>query len=286
MNPSWFEETLYPNYGRRFLVTRTLFKQTTEFQELAILETEAFGRILTLDGVCQTTEKDEFFYHEMMTHLPILAHGQVRKVLIIGGGDGGILREVLQHKSVEKATMVEIDPAVIELTKKYIPSIPGKAFEDPRTDLIIGDGVKFVAETDERYDVVIVDSTDPDGPAEVLFGADFYSSCKRCLTERGVMVTQNGVPFMQRDEFTTTYKRLKPLFPDAGFYFAPVPTYIGGMMSLAWASLDPANRQQTRDTIAQRFAAQNFPTQYYTPDIHVAAFAVPAYLQKLVDQAR
>lgn len=286
MTPSWFEETLYPSYGQRFLVTRTLFKQTTEFQELAILETEAFGRILTLDGVCQTTEKDEFFYHEMMTHLPILAHGQVRKVLIIGGGDGGILREVLQHKTVEKATMVEIDPAVIELTKKYLPSIPGKAFEDPRTDLIIGDGVKFVAETAERYDVVIVDSTDPIGPAEVLFGTDFYAQCKRCLSERGILVTQNGVPFMQRDEFTTTYKRLKPLFADAGFYFAPVPTYIGGMMSLAWASLDPANRQQSRDTIAQRFAAQNFRTQYYTPDIHVAAFAVPAYLQRLIDEVK
>ncbi len=286
MTSSWFEETLYPNYGQRFLVTRTLFRQKTDFQELAIHETEAFGRVLTLDGVCQTTEKDEFFYHEMMTHLPILAHGQARKVLIIGGGDGGILREVLQHKTVEKATMVEIDPAVIELTKTYIPSIPAKAFEDPRTDLIIGDGVKFVAETNEKYDVVVVDSTDPIGPAEVLFQTDFYAQCKRCLTERGVMVTQNGVPFMQRDEFTTTYKRLRPLFPDAGFYFVPVPTYIGGLMSLSWASLDPANRTQPRDIIAQRFAAQAFDTQYYTPDIHVAAFAMPAYLRKLVDQVK
>ena len=286
MTESWFEETLYPNYGQRFLVTRTLFRQKTEFQELTIHETSAFGRILTLDGICQTTEKDEFFYHEMMTHLPILAHGQARKVLIIGGGDGGILREVLQHKTVEKATMVEIDPAVIELTKRFIPSIPGQAFEDPRTDLIIGDGVRFVAETQEKYDVVIVDSTDPIGPAEVLFQTDFYAQCKRCLTERGVMVTQNGVPFMQRDEFTTTYKRLRPLFPDAGFYFVPVPTYIGSFMSLSWASLDPANRKQTRETIVQRFAAQKFETQYYTPDIHVAAFAMPAYLQKLVDQAK
>jgi spermidine synthase len=182
--------------------------------------------------------------------------------------------------------MVEIDPAVIELTKQYIPSIPGQAFEDPRTDLIIGDGVKFVAETAEKYDVIIVDSTDPIGPAEVLFQTDFYAQCKRCLTERGVMVTQNGVPFMQRDEFTTTYKRLHPLFPDAGFYFVPVPTYIGGFMSLAWATLDSANRTQSREAIAQRFATQKLVTQYYTPDIHVAAFAMPAYLQKLVDQAK
>lgn len=285
MTAVWFEETLYPDYGQRFLISRTLFRQKTEFQELAIHETPAFGRILTLDGVCQTTEKDEFFYHEMMTHPPILAHGQVRKVLIIGGGDGGILRETLKHKSIEKATLVEIDPAVIELTKTYIPTIPGQAFEDPRTDLVIGDGVKFVAETDEKYDLVMVDSTDPIGPAEVLFQTDFYAQCKRCLTERGIMVTQNGVPFLQPDEFTTTYKRLWTLFPDVGFYFVPVPTYIGSQMSLSWASLDPANRNQSRETIAQRFAAARIDTKYYTPDIHFAAFAMPAYLQKLIDQA-
>ena len=284
MTAVWFEETLYPDYGQRFLITRTLFRQKTEFQELAIHETPAFGRILTLDGVCQTTEKDEFFYHEMMTHLPILAHGQVRKVLIIGGGDGGILRETLKHKTIEKATLVEIDPAVIELTKTYIPSIPGQAFEDPRTDLVIGDGVKFVAETTEKYDLVMVDSTDPIGPAEVLFQPDFYAQCKRCLTERGIMVTQNGVPFLQPDEFTTTYKRLRALFTDASFYFVPVPTYIGSQMSLSWASLDPANRKQSRETIAQRFAAARIDTQYYTPDIHIGAFAMPAYLQKLIDQ--
>ena len=285
MTAVWFEETLYPDYGQRFLISRTLFRQKTEFQELAIHETPAFGRILTLDGVCQTTERDEFFYHEMMTHLPILAHGQVRKVLIIGGGDGGILRETLKHQSVEKATLVEIDPAVIELTKTYIPTIPGQAFEDPRTDLVIGDGVKFVAETEENYDVVMVDSTDPIGPAEVLFQTDFYAQCKRCLTERGIMVTQNGVPFLQPDEFTTTYKRLRTLFSDASFYFVPVPTYIGSQMSLSWASRDPANRQQSRETIAQRFAAAHMETKYYTPEIHLAAFAMPAYLQKLIDQA-
>ena len=284
MTAVWFEETLYPDYGQRFLISRTLFRQKTDFQELAIHETPAFGRILTLDGVCQTTERDEFFYHEMMTHLPILAHGQVRKVLIIGGGDGGILRETLKHRSVEKATLVEIDPAVIELTKTYIPSIPGRAFEDPRTELVIGDGVKFVAETAEKYDVVMVDSTDPIGPAEVLFQTDFYAQCKRCLTERGILVTQNGVPFLQPEEFTTTYKRLRTLFSDASFYFVPVPTYIGGQMSLSWASLDPANRRHSRETIAQRFAAARIDTKYYTPDIHLAAFAMPAYLQKLVDR--
>jgi spermidine synthase len=283
---TWFEETLHPQYGQRFLVTRTLFRQKTEYQELAVHETPAFGRILTLDGICQTTERDEFFYHEMMTHLPILAHGQARKVLIIGGGDGGILEEVLKHRAVEKATLVEIDPAVIEIAKTYLPSIPGQAFEDPRTDLIIGDGVKFVAETAEKYDVILVDSTDPIGPAEVLFQTDFYAQCRRCLSARGILVTQNGVPFLQQDEFTTTYRRMRPLFPDSGFYFVAVPTYVGGLMSLAWASLDPANRRASRELIAQRFAAAQIDTRYYNPDIHVGAFAMPAYLQTLVDQAQ
>lgn len=285
MTERWFEETLYPDYGQRFLITRTLFRKQTEFQDLAIHDTPAFGRILTLDGVCQTTEKDEFFYHEMMTHLPILAHGEVRKVLIIGGGDGGILREALKHRTIDRVTLVEIDPAVIELTKTYIPSIPGKAFEDPRTDLVIGDGVRFVSETQQKYDVVLVDSTDPIGPAEVLFGTDFYAQCRRCLTPRGIMVTQNGVPFMQRDQFATTYKRLRAQFGDAGFYFVPVPTYIGGEMSLSWASLDQANRSRSRETIGQRFTTAKIETQYYTPDIHCGAFAMPAYLQKLIDEA-
>jgi spermidine synthase len=284
VSETWFEETLYPHYGQRFLVTRTLFRQKTAFQELAIHETAAFGRMLTLDGVCQTTEKDEFFYHEMMAHVPILAHGAARKVLIIGGGDGGILEEVLKHKSVEKVTMVEIDPAVIELSKRFLPSIAGQAFDDPRTDLVIGDGVKFVAETTERYDVVMVDSTDPIGPAEVLFATDFYAQCKRCLTPRGILVTQNGVPFLQRDEFITTHQRLRPLFPDTGFYFVPVPTYIGGFMALGWASLDPANRQPSRETLAERFTTAKIDTQYYTPDIHLASFAMPAYLQRIIGQ--
>jgi len=283
---TWFEETLHRGYGQRFLVTRTLFRQKTEYQELAVHETPAFGRILTLDGICQTTERDEFFYHEMMTHLPILAHGAARRVLIIGGGDGGILEEVLKHRAIERATMVEIDPAVIEIAKTYLPSIPGRAFEDPRTNLIIGDGVKFVADTDEKFDVIMVDSTDPIGPAEVLFQTDFYAQCKRCLSPRGILVTQNGVPFLQQDEFTTTYRRMRPLFPDAGFYFVAVPTYVGGLMSLAWASLDPANRQVDRAALAQRFAEARIDTRYYTPDIHAGAFAMPAYLQKLVDAAR
>ncbi|HEY4134032.1 MAG TPA: polyamine aminopropyltransferase [Alphaproteobacteria bacterium] len=282
MDEKWIAETLYPDYGQRFRILRTLVTRTTPFQELAIHETAAFGRMLTLDGVCQTTERDEFFYHEMMTHLPILAHGEARKVLIVGGGDGGILEEALKHRTVEKATMVEIDGAVIELSREWLPSICGRAFHDPRTELIVGDGIAFVAETAERYDVILVDSTDPMGAAEPLFGPAFYAQCRRCLAPRGILVTQNGVPFLQPDEFSGTYRHLEPLFPDAGFYFVPVPTYVGGMMALAWASLDPASRQVDGATLAARFREAAIATNYYSPEIHAAAFALPPYLAKLI----
>lgn len=278
MTTRWFEEELYPHYGQRFLVTRTLYRKKTPFQKLEIFETPAFGRVLALDGICQTTEKDEFFYHEMMVHPALFAHGRPRKVLIIGGGDGGILEEVLKHESVERAVMVEIDGAVVDICKKYLSSICGKAFDDRRTDLIIADGVKYMAETAETFDAILVDSTDPIGPAEILFGSDFYAACKRCLTPRGILVTQSGVPFLQRDELATTRKRLRKLFKDTGFIFVPVPTYIGSFMALSWSSQDAKNRVVPLKTLSARFRKARIKTQYYTPDIHRAAFAVPAYL--------
>jgi spermidine synthase len=276
----WFEEKLYPQYGQRFLVTRTLYRKKTPFQTLEILETPTFGRVLALDGICQTTEKDEFFYHEMMVHPALFAHGCPRRVLIIGGGDGGILEEVLKHKAVERAVMVEIDRAVVDICKKHLPSICGKAFDDRRTDLVIADGVKYMAGTTEKFDAILVDSTDPIGPAEALFRTDFYAACKRCLGPRGILVTQNGVPFLQRDELAATQRRLRTLFRDTGFVFTPVPTYIGGFMALSWSSQDAKSRTLPFKTLAARFGKARIKTQYYTPDIHRAAFAVPAYLQR------
>lgn len=280
MTATWFEEKLYPNYGQRFLVTRTLYRKKTPFQTLEIFDTPAFGRVLALDGICQTTEKDEFFYHEMMVHPALFAHPRPRKVLIIGGGDGGILEEALKHKTLERAVMVEIDGSVVDICRKYLPSICGKAFDDRRTDLVIADGVKYMRETTEKFDVILVDSTDPIGPAEVLFGGDFYSACKRCLAPRGILVTQNGVPFLQRDELATTRKRLRRLFADSGFLFAPVPTYIGGLMALSWSSQDTTNRAVLLKTLSARFQKARIKTQHYTPEIHLAAFAVPRYLQR------
>ena len=170
----WVSETLHDGYQQRFEVSKVLFSEKTEFQDMVIFENPKFGRVLVLDGVIQTTEKDEFIYHEMMVHTPLLANGAAKRVLIIGGGDGGCLREALRHPGVEKVTMVEIDPTVVDLSREYLPMHSDGAFDDPRTDLVIADGLKYVAESAEKFDVIIVDSTDPIGPGEVLFTDAFY----------------------------------------------------------------------------------------------------------------
>jgi len=274
----WYKETLYKEISQSFKVERIIHREKTELQDLVIFENERMGRVLALDGVIQTTEGDEFFYHEMMSHVPLIAHGNARRALIVGGGDGGLLEEVLKHKALERVVMVEIDRSVIELSKKYLPSIPGRAFEDPRAEIVIADGAKYVADTAERFDCIMVDSTDPMGPGEVLFGAAFYAGCKRCMRPGGIMVTQNGVPFFQPDELSTTWGRLKPIFPDVGFYAVPVPTYYGGFMTLAWASLEPRHRRTPLPELERRFAQAALATRYYNPGIHEASFRLPNYM--------
>jgi spermidine synthase len=281
MSEGWFDERLFPHVRQTFEISKIVFQERTEHQELVIFENPTYGRVLALDHIIQVTEKDEFVYHEMMTHVPILAHGKARRVLIIGGGDGGILREALKH-DVERVTMVEIDRSVVDMCLKYMPSIAGKSFASKRTDLVIDDGARYVAETRERFDVVIVDSTDPMGPGEVLFTEKFYRDCHRLLTPGGILVNQNGVPFMQGDEVTMTYRRRRKSFKDVGFYVAPVPSYYGGFMTLGWASDNAKARAVPAATIAKRFAAAKIKTTYYTPAIHQAAFALPGFIGKLV----
>ena len=279
---SWFTEQLHANYQLRLLVTQTLFQEKTAHQDLVIFENPVMGRILALDGVIQTTEGDEFIYHEMLAHVPILAHGRAKRVLVVGGGDGGMLRRVLQHRGVEQATLVEIDPGVIDLCRKFLPSIGENVFDAPRARVVIADGAKYMAETEDKYDVVIVDSTDPIGPGEVLFSAAFYGDCKRRLNAGGILVTQSGVPFLQKTELTNSYQRLKQHFADASFYLAPVPTYAGGFMAFGWASDDPEARRQPQAVIADRFAKSGLSTRYYNADVHVAAFALPNYVRVLM----
>ena len=203
-----FTETLYDAFGQSFRIDKVYFENKTEHQHLMIFHNAALGRVMVLDGVVQTTEKDEFVYHEMMAHVPLFAHGNAKQVLIVGGGDGGMLREVLKHQTVEQVTMVEIDNAVIEMAKQYLPNHSRGAFDDPRANIVIADGMDFVRDTEQTFDVIISDSTDPIGPGEILFTNDFYAQCQRILNPGGVVVTQNGVAFFQLDEVKTTSSRL------------------------------------------------------------------------------
>ncbi len=278
----WIEEALHGDFCSRYLAEKVLYDNESEHQHLVLFENPTFGRMLALDNVIQTAEGDEFIYHEMLAHLPILGHGAVRRVLIVGGGDGGMLEEVLKHSSVEQVTMVEIDAAVTEFAKEHLRGICGDAFEDPRLNLVIADGVDFVAGTKERFDLIIIDSTDPIGPGEVLFTQGFYASCKGCLAQGGVLVTQNGVPFLQSDELSNSLRFMRRLFADVTCYLATVPSYVGGPMAFGWASDDPELRRPPMETLSDRFAASGIKTRYYTPEVHLAAFALPVYIAEMI----
>lgn len=279
-----YQETLYDGYGQRFRMDKLLHEVRTEHQHLVIFENPRMGRVMALDGVIQTTEADEFIYHEMLTHVPILAHGLARRVLIIGGGDGGMLREVCKHHGVEHITMVEIDATVVEMCKEYLPNHSKGSFDDPRLNLVIDDGMRFVATCADKFDVIISDSTDPIGPGEVLFSENFYQACRRCLNDGGILVTQNGTPFMQLSEVQTTAGRMHGLFSDWHFYMAAVPTYIGGSMTFAWGSTNSDYRKLPLDTLRQRFAGSGIVTRYYNPEIHIGAFALPQYVLQAINK--
>jgi spermidine synthase len=285
----WIPETLFDDMGFRmtYQAERVLHETCTGHHHLVLFEHQHFGKVLMLDGATQVTTSDEFVYHEMMTHVPILAHGRAREVLIVGGGDCGIAEEVLKHKSVARVTQVEIDASVVDFSKQHFPEFTGPVLADSRFDLIIDDGIKYVARTDRRFDVIIVDSTDPQGPGKVLFSEEFYAGCRRCIAAGGVMVAQNGVPFFQAGELTVTLSRFKRLFADVSCYVAAIPTYVGGHMAISWASDDPAPRQASVEAIAERYAAAGkFSTRYWTPEVHRAAFALPRFIAEKADKAQ
>ncbi|WP_419899897.1 polyamine aminopropyltransferase [Roseomonas sp. USHLN139] len=285
---SWVNETLYPDWGQRFLVKRELARVQSEFQDIMLFESYSHGRVMLLDGVTQITEKDEFVYQEMLTHVPLLAHGDAKRVLIIGAGDGGVLKRVLQHRNVEKAVMVEIDGEVIRLCKEHMPDIAGDAWNDPRAEVIVGDGIDYVRKAEAgSFDVVIVDSTDPIGVGEVLFTDEFYANAARLLSDRGLIVNQCGVPLMQAEELAETSLRRGKVFADIYAYVAAVPTYVGGFMTLGWSAKDASLRQVDTATIRARAEAAGIlgTTEYWTPEIHTGAFNLPPYISKHLPKA-
>jgi spermidine synthase len=277
----WIAETLFDELGFRmsYAVERVLYEMQTEHQHLVLFQHKFFGKMLMLDGATQVTTRDEFIYHEMMTHVPIFAHGKAREVLVVGGGDCGIAEEVLKHKSVARLTQVEIDASVVEFSKEHFPEFTKPVLTSKRFDLVIDDGMDYVARTERRFDVIIVDSTDPQGPGKVLFTRKFYAACKRCLTAGGVLVTQNGVPFVQPAELVASVRHFRGLFADAGCYIAAIPTYVGGHMAMGWATDDKRLRAVPLATLTARYARAGRPaTRYWTPEVHKAAFALPRFI--------
>ncbi len=282
MTETWINETLYPAWGQRFQVRRELARVRSDFQEILLFDSETHGRVLLLDGVIQITERDEFVYQEMLAHVPLLIHPEPRSVLIIGGGDGGVLRRVLEHATVSRAVMVEIDAEVIRLSQEFLPKIAGNAWKDPRTRLVVGDGIAFVREAqDASVDVIIVDSTDPAGVGEVLFTDDFYQNCARVLTPDGLIVNQCGVPFMQPEELQHTSARRARFFPNVSAYVVAVPTYVGGFMALGIAGKGNAliDRPDIVTTKSRATRAGILGhTRYWTPEVQANAFDLPPYI--------
>jgi len=276
-----FAEPYRQGWQQTVQVREILFDGTSEFQHLQVLDTVPFGRMLVLDDATQTSVVDEYIYHEMLVHVPMMTHPDPKRVLIIGGGDGGALRRVLEYP-VEKATMVEIDGEVVRVSREYLPEISGHAFYDHRADVIIGDGVQYLRETNEHFDVICVDSTDPVGPALDLFNHEFYNNVRRALGNNGIVVTQSGSPLVMLDELHVTTTRLKEVFPIVHTYICNIPIYPGVMWSFTAASttLDPLAVLPT--TIAQRLKANGQPTGWYTPAIHHAAFALPNFLNAIL----
>ena len=264
-----------------FEINRTLFEGKSQYQDIAIYENDSLGRVLTLDGIIQITECDEFVYQEMMAHVPIFSHENPENVLIIGGGDGGILREVLRHKRIKRIVMAEIDQMVIDACVEYMPSVnnAGKVYKDSRTQLIVGDAFAFVKDTDLKFDVVIIDSTDPVGPGEKLFSHEFYKNMVKILNLNALVSTQGGVPQFQPGEIGSTLSCLQDAGLNASCYIAAVPTYYGGYMTLGFGALNSTWSLPDLETLHQRYKETRIKTKHYSPAMHLASFVLPPWIQ-------
>ncbi|MCC5777499.1 polyamine aminopropyltransferase [Nitratireductor sp. B36] len=276
-------ETLHDGISMVFDVDEVLYEEGTGHHQLSLIRNPVFGKVLVLDGAVQVSSRDEFIYHEMLAHVPLASHENPADVLIIGGGDCGLAEEVLKHKRVGTLTQVEIDASVLDFSREHFADFNAPVFEDPRFQVEIADGAVFAAETDKRFDVILVDSTDPTGPGAVLFTTDFYRNLKRILRPGGIVVSQNGVPFLQPEEFSKAMKGLSSVFETTSCYLVSVPTYFGGHMTLGWSSDDPEALSVSEATLTERMAG--IETRYYTPAHHRAAFALPRFIETLLEDA-
>ncbi|NLG77381.1 MAG: polyamine aminopropyltransferase [Xanthomonadaceae bacterium] len=278
-------DTLDPTVRLSYGADEILVRTTTPYQDVVLLDNERFGRVLLLDGATQLTTADEFIYHEMLAHVPIFSHGDVRDVLIIGGGDCGLAEEVLKHKDIRRVVQVELDPCVVDLSRRYLDEINAGVFADERFQLNIHDGATFIDGMAERFDLVLVDSTDPVGDACKLFSAQFYKNVRRCLRMRGILVVQAGVPFLQPEDFSSAMRNLASVFRYPSCYLLASPSYVGGHLALGWASDSISPAAVSLDVIKARHAKANLKLRYYTPEVDRAAFALPGYINDLFTEA-
>ena len=273
----WYTEKQTPNHGITTKITETIHTEQTDFQKLDIIETVQFGRMLVLDGMVMTTNVDEFVYHEMISHVALNTHPNPKKVLVVGGGDGGAIREIIKHPSVEKAVLAEIDGRVIETSKQYLPQIAG-ALDDPRVDVQVVDGIQYIHDHKNEFDVIMVDSTEPVGPAVGLFEKGFYQGIYEALTEDGIMVAQTESPWFNADLIKRVFKVIKAIYPVTRLYTVSIPTYPSGLWSFTMGSkkYDPlaVSEEQLKD----------FDTKYYSPSIHKSVFQLPKFVEALVKE--
>ncbi len=277
----WFEEH-YPNVEAKFGIKckEVLFTGESTFQKIEVLQSEHFGKVLLIDGLVMLTERDEFIYHEMISHVPINVHPNVQRVLVIGAGDGGTVREILKHPEVKQIDLVEIDKMVSDVCKIHFPEL-SSSLDDERVTCYWEDGVNFVAKTDNQYDLIVVDSTDPFGPGEGLFTTKFYTNCYNILTNNGILVNQSESPQWTQEYVKGIHHKLKEIFPSFQFYQAFIPTYPSGHWLFGFASknLDPIKDQKS-----SRWVEKNIQTKYYNPAIHSGAFALPNFIHTLLKE--
>lgn len=270
----WFTEKQTEYFGITMKINKTLHTEQTKFQKLNIVETEEWGNMLLLDDMVMTSERDEFVYHEMVAHVPLFTHPNPEYVLVVGGGDGGVIREVLKHPSIKKATLVDIDGEVIEYSKKFLPSIAGQ-LEDERVDVQVGDGFMHIAQSENQYDVIMVDSTEPVGPAVNLFTKGFYTGISKALKEDGLFVAQSDNPWFKADLIAKVQSDVKEVFPITRLYTANIPTYPSGL----WCFTMGSKKYNPLTVNEERF--HDIETKYYTKDLHKAAFVLPKFVEDL-----
>jgi spermidine synthase len=279
-------EKLHRGYAQSMEVTKVLADENSQFQHIRIFDTVANGRVMTLDDIVQITSRDESAYADMLTHLPMLEHGKVERVMIVGGGDLSIADEALKHKNVKEVVLVDIDGRVVELCKTLFGDINAKAFKDKRMTVEVADAFEYLGRksSKNRFDLIIADRPDPVGPGKALFGETFYDRVKGALRKGGYATFQTGVPFYQPWEITEALQELDGFFSKSGLYLTVVPTYIGGFMALSWATKGgaPLGTPAGIKRAAKAYKKARLKCDYYNPEIHAAAFALPQWIKKLV----